>query len=96
MRKPLEHDIESYLVESVERLGGVCPKLISPSGRGFFDRLVLLPGSRLTFVEVKRPKGGHVSPHQRERHKQYKALGAQVAIVKTKADVDLLLGPTPE
>jgi hypothetical protein len=92
MRKLVEKDVESYLVDQVEALGGLCPKLISPGGRGFFDRLALLPGGRLTFVEVKRPRGGRVSGHQRELHAAFQALGANVAIVKTKGDVDRLLG----
>jgi hypothetical protein len=87
-----ETDVEAYLVSTVESLGGVAEKTISPSGRGFFDRIVVLPGGRTIFVEVKRPKGGRVSIHQRTRHQHYAALGAEVVIVRTFTDVDRLVG----
>ena len=89
-----EHDIEKYLVSSVESAGGVCEKIISAGTRGYFDRVVVLPGGRTIFTEVKRPKGGHFSPHQRARHHRYRALGAEVAVVKSFADIDRLLTMT--
>jgi hypothetical protein len=87
----LERDIESYLTSRVAALGGVAEKTISPSGRGYFDRVIVLPAGRVAFVELKRPRGGRTTVHQRERHQRYEALGAIVAICKTCADVDRLM-----
>jgi tRNA U54 and U55 pseudouridine synthase Pus10 len=87
----LERTIESYLVYTVEAAGGVAEKTVSPSGRGYFDRVVVLPGGRVIFVEVKRPKRSTVSAHQRRRHEIYQMLGAEVAVVRTYADVDRLI-----
>jgi hypothetical protein len=90
---PLESTVETYLVERVEALGGVAEKVQVINRRGFFDRLVLLPGGRVIFCEVKRPRGGVLSPHQRQRIENYRALGAEVAVVKNRDEVDRLLAP---
>lgn len=53
----LERSIESYLVKRVSDLGGIAYKFTSPSNRGVFDRLVVLPFGIIWFVELKSPKG---------------------------------------
>lgn len=93
-KKDLELSVENYLVARVGALGGVCEKIQVIGRRGFFDRLVALPGGRVLFVEVKRPRGGVISPHQRQRYAQYAALGCAVAIVKNQEDIDRLLTST--
>lgn len=87
----IERGVENYLVEQVALLGGVAEKVHTLGVRGFFDRLIVLPGGRVIFCEVKRPKGGRVSPHQHRRVGQYRSLGAEVAIVHNLEEVDALL-----
>ena len=62
---PLEKDIERALAEKVKRRGGDCLKGGGPGWAGIPDRIVLLPGARVIFVELKRPKGGRLSPLQK-------------------------------
>ena len=50
-----EKQVEQKLVRAVKACGGICPKFISPGTDGMPDRLVLLPGGRIGFVEVKAP-----------------------------------------
>ena len=60
----LERDIERALVGMVKRNGGLCLKWVCPGWVGVPDRMILLPGGRLIFVELKRPKGGHLREMQ--------------------------------
>ena len=60
----LERDIERKLKTMVERHGGLCLKWVCPGQAGIPDRIVLLPGGRVLFVELKRSKGGRVSKLQ--------------------------------
>ena len=57
----LERDIERALVSMVKRRGGLCLKWVCPGFAGVPDRIILLPGARVIFAEIKRPKGGRVS-----------------------------------
>jgi Holliday junction resolvase len=86
-----ENKIERELRQRVEDHGGECIKVRAIGRRGFFDRVVTLPGGRVVFVEVKRPKGGKVSVHQRKYHERFAELGIAIALVKTSADIDALL-----
>lgn len=60
---PLEKDIERALVRMVKNRGGLCLKWVCPGWAGVPDRIVLLPGGRVVFVELKR-KGGQVGDLQ--------------------------------
>jgi hypothetical protein len=75
-----ERDIEKKLTKAVKAQGGMCPKLISPGTDGMPDRLVLLPGSRIGFVEVKAP-GKEPRPLQARRHRQLSDLGFSVFVL---------------
>lgn len=86
-----EASIEEYLRRTVEVQGGVCIKL-SPVGlRGVPDRLIVLPGPRVVFVELKRPKGGVISALQHWWRDRLVRLGCEHEFVKTRAEVDALL-----
>ena len=82
--------IERDLVMRVEALGGLCLKVGVLGRRGFVDRLVLLPG-RVLFVELKRPRGARISPHQIKCMDAIKRLGLAIAIVRTPEDIAALL-----
>lgn len=86
-----ENLIEAELVLRVAAAGGLAEKVTVIGCRGFFDRIVVLPGARVFFVECKRPRGFKISPHQRQRHRFYKSLGAAVVLVKNSSDIDRLL-----
>ncbi len=95
-KKTLEKAIEAELMTRVKALGGRCDKVGALGRRGFFDRIVVLPGGRVIFVEVKRPRGGNHALHQQLWMSSYKLLGAEVALVAKSEDIDALLrAPTP-
>lgn len=86
-----EASIEEYLKDSVNGLRGVCIKL-SPVGlRGVPDRLIVLPGPRVVFVELKRPAGGVISALQHWWRDRLVALGCEHHFIKTRAEVDALI-----
>lgn len=50
-----EKQIEQQLVSAVRRMGGICPKWVSPGLDGVPDRIILLPGGHMAFAELKAP-----------------------------------------
>jgi hypothetical protein len=52
-----ESVVEQVLVQSVRTLGGLCLKLTFIGTMGAPDRLVLMPGGRFYFVELKQLTG---------------------------------------
>jgi len=91
MSSTLESAIERELVDRVTALGGIAEKTVSLGGRGYFDRIIVLPGGRVIFCEVKKPRGSRLSPHQKLRHERYRALGVEVVIIRRQSDIDALL-----
>lgn len=75
-----ESTIEHRLVSEAKKRGGLAPKFVSPGLDGVPDRLVLFPGGRLGFVELKAP-GKKPRPLQRRRAEQLTALGFRVYTV---------------
>ena len=83
----LEKDIEARLKRGVERAGGLCLKWVSPGCTGVMDRIVLLPGGRVIFVELKKP-GGRLSERQKLMQSEMMRLGMQVELLWTADAVD--------
>ena len=50
-----EKVIEHKLLTEVKKIGGLALKFVSPGYDGVPDRIVLLPGGKIGFVEVKAP-----------------------------------------
>jgi hypothetical protein len=86
-----ENLVEAELVARVLAAGGLAEKVRVIGRRGFFDRLVILPGGRIYFVEVKRPRGGRLSPHQIWYMTAFGALDVAIAVVRNSADITELL-----
>ena len=85
-----EAKIEAYLVKQTKRLGGEAAKFTSPSHRSRPDRIVMLPGGVLFFVELKAPKRKPTDAQVRE-HNRLRALGQRVEIIDSIESVDRLL-----
>ena len=83
--------MEGHLRRRVEKVGGICVKFLPDFARGFPDRIVLLPGGVLVWVETKRPQGGVLSPVQKVQHVLLRRLGQRVEVVWTKDQADDLI-----
>ena len=81
-----EKEIEQALTKEVKKLGGMAFKFVSPGFDGMPDRLVILPGARVAFVELKAP-GQHPRPLQESRHRLLRGLGMRVYVVDSIAGV---------
>lgn len=86
----MEKYIERYLRKEIEKLGGLCLKFVSPGNAGVPDRLVILPGGRVWFVEVKTD-GGRVRPLQRWWQKKLRAVGIPSLIIKGMVDAQVFI-----
>ena len=75
-----ESEIESRLQAEVKKMGGMAVKFTSPGLDGVPDRIVLLPGKKIAFVELKAP-GKKPRPLQEKRMRQLKSLGFPVYVV---------------
>lgn len=88
----LERELEARLTRAVRARGGLCLKWVSPGASGVPDRIVLLPGGQVVFVELKRPRGGRVSALQRYWARELTRLGFACCLARTEADVAQLVG----
>ena len=83
----LERDVERYLIRRVEEIGGICLK---HGQNGWPDRIVMLPGGKLYWVELKRGIGVQ-SDLQIHRTHELMQVGQDVRTIWSKAEVDELL-----
>lgn len=75
-----EKFIEARLKKAIEKRGGMCLKLVSPTMAGLPDRIILAAGGKVVFVEVKAP-GRKPRPLQAYVHRKLEALGFKVFVV---------------
>lgn len=83
----MEKQIEKYLVNEIERLDGLCIKFPPLFFRGFPDRIVLLPGALIVFVEMK-DKGKKPTRVQLRAHDKLRSLGFRVEVLDSKESVN--------
>jgi len=83
----IEKRIELKLKDGVKRQGGLALKLWPISFTGLPDRMVLLPGARIDFIELKDLKEGP-SPRQLYVHRQLRELGFNVFTLNTDLAVE--------
>lgn len=75
-----EKRVEEALSRAVKRLGGMAVKFVSPGLDGVPDRIVLLPGGKAAFVELKAP-GKRLRALQEKRKRQLEGLRFPVYVV---------------
>lgn len=76
----LERVIESRLRQEAKKRGGMALKFVSPGMNGVPDRIVLLPGGKVAFVELKAP-GKMPRALQEKRMGQLRKLGFLVYVL---------------
>ena len=81
-----EKTIEQKFVTAVKTAGGLALKFTSPGFDGVPDRLALLPGGKVAFVEVKAP-GEKPRPLQLARHRLLRRLGFRVYVLDGESQI---------
>lgn len=85
-----EREVEKSLVRSVQRMGGICSKWVSPGLDGVPDRIVLFPGGRIGFVELKA-SGKKMRPLQKKRKEKLESLGFLVFCIDEVEQIEEVL-----
>lgn len=85
-----EKEIEKKLVEETKRRKGLAVKFVSPGFDGMPDRILLLPGGKIAFVEVKAP-GRQPRPLQLVRHAMLRRLGFRVFVLDYELMIEKIL-----
>jgi len=83
----LEKDVENLLIREIEKVGGQALKFTVPGKTGMPDRLILIPGGKVMFVEVKAP-GEKPRPLQEKRMKDLEKLGFKTLVVDSYTSIE--------
>lgn len=85
-----EKTVERMLVQGVKRMGGIAYKWVSPGNDGVPDRVVVLPGAVVDFVELKT-KRGRLSAIQVRQHERLRKCGFNPITLYGPDDVEKYL-----
>ena len=85
-----EKIVEQKLVKAAKAMGGIAPKFTSPGFDGMPDRLILLPGGKMGFAELKAP-GKKPRPLQETRHNLLRRLGFKVYVIDRLEQIESVL-----
>lgn len=75
-----ERDIERWLRRKIESMGGVAMKFTSPGNDGVPDRIAILPGGQVWFIELKI-SGEEPNAIQCWQIERLQKLGCSVAVI---------------
>lgn len=81
-----ESGLERGCTRLVNKRGGVLLKL--QMSRGWPDRILMMPGGKLVFVELKRP-GKNPTALQAWVHGQIRGLGFRCLVIRTIKEMQL-------
>ena len=90
-----EREIEKKLVTATKAKGGIAPKFTSPGFDGMPDRLILLPGGKMGFAELKAP-GKKPRPLQEVRHNLLRQMGCKVYVIDGAEQIESVLAEIGE
>jgi hypothetical protein len=76
---------EGWMRDEVRRRGGWLLKF-APLLKGTPDRILLAPGGRVYFIELKTEKG-QLSPIQRWWHAKAASLGTEVVVLHGRSEI---------
>lgn len=84
----LEKELEEKLVDKIKQKGGRAYKFISPGNSGVPDRLVVLPGGKVGFAEMKRSPLEKPTALQKSQIRFLNNLGCLAQVVNSEDAID--------
>lgn len=90
-----ESKIERFFIKECKKKGWLPLKFVSPSMSGLPDRMVLLPGGKVSFVELKA-EGEKPRPLQTAVHRIFAGLGFHVYVIDSKSGVEAYVNEISE
>lgn len=88
--RTIEKDIERWLGNQLKNLGCIYMKFVSPGNDGVPDRIVVLPGGSVIFIELKATTG-KLMANQRVQISRLRKQGALVFVVTGMSDAKLFV-----
>ena len=88
--RTMEKDIERWLGNQLKKLGCIYMKFVSPGNDGVPDRIVILPGGSVIFIELKSTQG-KLMANQRVQISRLRKQGALVFVLTGKLEAKLFL-----
>jgi len=85
-----EKRVEALLVSGVKRMGGEAYKFVSPGNSGVPDRIILMPGGKIYFVELKR-EDGQLTNLQRRQINRIRKMDCRVEVLHGLVEVSNFL-----
>ena len=85
-----ESDIERNMVKRFQKAGLPLFKFVSPGNDGVPDRIAVLPGGRIIFIELKT-ETGKLSELQELQLRRLKKLGCDCRVIKGTAEAEAFL-----
>lgn len=75
-----ERDIEKWLRKKIQQMGGIAMKFTSPGNDGVPDRIAILPGGQVWFIELKKD-GEAPTKIQEWQIERLRRLGCNVTVI---------------
>lgn len=85
----LEKHLEAKFCKRIARTGSLPLKFVSPGQAGVPDRIILMPGGKVRFAELKKP-GGKLRPLQVHTVKRFRKLGFTVHVVDSVEKIECI------
>ena len=81
-----EKQLEKQFTQAVSKAGGKAYKFVSPTTAGMPDRLVIFPGGKVGFIELKAP-GQKARPLQVHRLEELNGYGMYARVLDSPHDI---------
>ena len=85
-----ESDIERKMVMRFRNAGLPLFKFVSPGNDGVPDRIAVLPGGRIIFIELKT-ETGHLAKIQELQLRRLRKLGCDCRVIKGTAEAEAFM-----